>query len=941
MSPIIVHPIKYSSDELLHLRKAVQVQGNELLNEETIENIKLIDNYCKKTRKRGKRGGIRNRLKKRGYRIPLPSVVLSNVQSLNNKLIELHSKTEYLSEFRFSSAICLTETWLNDSTPSSTITPQGFTLIRADRDPVLSNKQTGGGCCILINDKWSTNNLLIDKFCSPKLEYLVVRCRPFYLPREISCINFVLVYLPEGYDRESINILHELIADIETKKPDSAILVLGDFNEAKIRLPGYHQYVTCTTRQNKTLDLCYCNIKDAYKCTKRDPLGISDHHTIVLSPRYKQRLKRIKPTVKTIKVWNEDAEVSLQGCFDCTDWEVFYESSNSIEELVDVISEYILFCEDTVVPTKTVKIYPNNKPWFNNNIKQKLIQKRTQTSLSQDRSLLKDIQQDIDNTIEASKNEFKKKLEEQFENKSTKEAWKGLENITKYKKKSASLPDDDGDLVNKLNKFYARFDETDNSKEIQDVKVKLNKTNDKIVIEPAAVLKYFNKLNIRKSKGPDGVTPKLLKICSVQLSPIYAHIFQLCVDDHIPSIWKTATTVPVPKKAAPQELNDYRPISLTSVPFKTLERIIQDKLRNETSDKLDKLQFSYQKNRSVEDATLTLTNLIYEHLEKPNTYARTLFIDFSSAFNTIKPHILIEKLLELGASHSTCLFVLDFMTERKQYVKIDDKTSSTLTINTGSPQGCVLSALLFILYTNHLTSQTKNCHIIKYADDTAIVGLISNNNEDEYFKEIQDCKSWCDNNNLLLNAKKTKELIIDFRKKRQLTQADVTIDNNKVDKVESFKYLGTTIDNKLTWSEHNNSNMSKFQQRLYFVRFLKSFNIEPKILHMFYTSIVESVIMFNLVTYWSNLNNSQKDKINTLQMRARRVTGTAMIPIEDQYDARCTNKTNLLLKDTKHPLHSQYVFMRSGIRLRLPSCRCSRYRNSFVPNSISLYNSKH
>ena len=140
-----------------------------------------------------------------------------------------------------------------------------------------------------------------------------------------------------------------------------------------------------------------------------------------------------------------------------------------------------------------------------------------------------------------------------------------------------------------------------------------------IEITNADVYKHFKSLNPRKSKGPDGVSPKVLRICSQQLSPVYTTIFQQCVKQHIPGIWKTAIVVPVPKKRAPKELNDYRPISLTSIPFKTLERIVQDQLCRESATVLDNLQFSYQKKRSVEDATLTYTNLIYEHLEKPNS----------------------------------------------------------------------------------------------------------------------------------------------------------------------------------------------------------------------------------------------------------------------------------------------------------------------------------
>lgn len=158
-----------------------------------------------------------------------------------------------------------------------------------------------------------------------------------------------------------------------------------------------------------------------------------------------------------------------------TDWEVFYDSCHTIEELVDVVSDYIGFCEDTVVPSKTVKIYPNNKPWFGKDLKQKLLHKQNLLSSSNDRNLMKLVQCDINNTIDTYKLEFKRKLESQFKSNNTKEAWKGLELVTQYKPGSKSLSDDDGALSDKLNTFYARFDTNDNTEDIETVKILLTR----------------------------------------------------------------------------------------------------------------------------------------------------------------------------------------------------------------------------------------------------------------------------------------------------------------------------------------------------------------------------------------------------------------------------------------------------------------------------------
>ncbi len=106
-----------------------------------------------------------------------------------------------------------------------------------------------------------------------------------------------------------------------------------------------------------------------------------------------------------------------------------------------------------------------------------------------------------------------------------------------------------------------------------------------------------------------------------------------------------------------------------------------------------------------------------------------LFIDFSSAFNTIIPQQLINTLNLPGLNNSLCNWIQEFLTGRPQSVRVGHNTSSTTTRSTGAPQGCVLSPLFFTLLTHDCTAKFSSNHIIKFADDTSVVGLISNNDE--------------------------------------------------------------------------------------------------------------------------------------------------------------------------------------------------------------------
>ncbi len=235
----------------------------------------------------------------------------------------------------------------------------------------------------------------------------------------------------------------------------------------------------------------------------------------------------------------------------------------------------------------------------------------------------------------------------------------------------------------------------------------------------------FRKQKRKNAPGPDGVTPAWLKSCADQLAPIFTQIFnrslELC---EVPSCFKRSTIIPIPKKSKITGLNDYRPVALTSVVMKSFEKLVLAHLKDITGPLLDPLQFAYRANRSVDDAVNMGLHYVLQHLDRPGAYVRTLFVDFSSAFNTIIPNRLLPKLTQLSVPTSVCQWINSFLTDRQQLVRLGKFSSSTRTISTGAPQGCVLSPLLVSLYTNDCTSKDSSFKLLKFADDTTLIGLI-------------------------------------------------------------------------------------------------------------------------------------------------------------------------------------------------------------------------
>ncbi|KAI3374115.1 hypothetical protein L3Q82_005930 [Scortum barcoo] len=192
-----------------------------------------------------------------------------------------------------------------------------------------------------------------------------------------------------------------------------------------------------------------------------------------------------------------------------------------------------------------------------------------------------------------------------------------------------------------------------------------------------------------------------------------------------------------------------------------------------------------------EDAICSALHLSLTHLEeKMNMHVMFLFLDFSSAFNTIIPQHLVGKLGLLAFSTPLCNWLLDFLTERPQSVRVSKNTSSVITLSTGSPQGCVLSPLLFTLMTHDCVPRSATNHTggPHQRDDLA------------YREEVEQLVRWCEGNNLILNVDvKTKEIIVDFRK-IQPSHAPLLINNSAVEVVSSTRFLGVHITDDLTWS---------------------------------------------------------------------------------------------------------------------------------------------
>ncbi len=244
-------------------------------------------------------------------------------------------------------------------------------------------------------------------------------------------------------------------------------------------------------------------------------------------------------------------------------------SDDDIEEYSDSVTCFIRTCIEEVIPTKTISIYPNQKPWINSDVRSAL-SARTSAFKSRNTDDRKQASYDLRRSIKAAKRQYKNKVEEQFNNNNPRSMWQGINNITGFKGNKPATVNIAASLPDELNTFYARF-EAHNTAHTESAPTAAAEEVSPLSLSVADVTRSFKRLNIRKAVGPDGIPGRVLKACAYQLAGVFTDIFNLSLSlSVVPSCFKKSTIVPIPKKNKITCLNDWRPVALTPIFSKCL-----------------------------------------------------------------------------------------------------------------------------------------------------------------------------------------------------------------------------------------------------------------------------------------------------------------------------------------------------------------------------------
>ena len=860
--------------------------------------------------------------------------------------------------------IGVSETWLKENEKPFVSLPH-FEFIGNCRH----NKRGGGvGLYVHQNLRYKRRPDL-DVFCD-SLESIFIEVYTKFR----KCIIAVMYRPP---NRNCSDFFEKLNSTLDLlKKEKKECIIMGDFNinildttnpnsTDFLNLFLSYSYIPQINKPTRITETCATSLDNIFYNSAENVINsgiittdVSDHLTPFMVIDF---CKSIKSKAENTYYEKYDlSEINIEHF--CSELEsVDWESLNTIEDVNEMYDKFLLLYKteyEKCFPVIKIQMKSSRKynPWITKDTrglirrKNNLYRKYVKNPTSYRHQAYKSCRNAVNSKIRKEKRAY---YNSKFENAKDdlKKTWNVINEVmNKQQTKSTISEIEDNDkhvtnkqeIVNIFNDFFVSIGKKMQERVKRTSKSERNmmKKNAKwlkgnfaksLFLNPVVssdIEKIVSKLDSNKSPGYDGIHPKVVKRSISAISEPLCNIANLAMNKGVfPDSLKVAKVIPIYKSGNRSLLTNYRPISVLSVFSKIFERIIYDNLMFfiENNDILYNRQYGFRHQHSTYHTLIDFTEKISNAFES-NKFLIGIFLDLSKAFDCIDHNILFDKLYFYGIRGIALDLIKSYLTNRKQYVNIENTSSSFLDITLGVPQGSNLGPLLFLLYVNDLPNASDILSFILFADDTNLF-LASNdqlNISNILNAELEKVNSWFLANKLLINFSKTNYMIFKPQNKRiDENLINVFIDNNHINKVTSVKFLGVRIDSKLLWKEHITDISLKISSITGVLNRLKSTLPLPVLLKLYNSMILPYLTYCNII--WGKCASYLLQKLFLLQKRAIRIITNS------PYLAHTNDLFSKLKVLNIYKLHSYFVgsFMFSYMNNMVPK----PFRDFFTLNS--------
>ena len=447
---------------------------------------------------------------------------------------------------------------------------------------------------------------------------------------------------------------------------------------------------------------------------------------------------------------------------------------------------------------------------------------------------------------------------------------------------NGTLTDNDRNKAEELNSY---FKSVFTNEDLASIPAFENQSDDNsledIEINEAIVLKQLQNLKVNKSPGPDCLHPRLLKELSSELKGPLTILFQRSLGEGLlPRDWRDAHITPIYKKGKKEICGNYRPVSLTSIVCKMLERIIRGQAVTHLKQLLSSCQHGFMEGRSCVTQLLDTIDLWSKVLDE-GLSLDAVYLDFAKAFDTVPHERLLVKLKSYGINGKVLKWLRSFLSERRQRVVVNGQYSSWAPVNSGIPQGSVLGPLLFICYVNDMPDIVHSA-IRMFADDTKIFGLVNDTEDrDKLQMDLERLQCWADKWQLRFNATKCKVMHLGNSNMKYDYQMKENGNLVKLEASDCEKDLGVNVDKDLKFSKHAMIASNKANRIMGMIK--RSFTrIDKEMFNCLFKSLVRPHLEYGNVV-WSPWYQKDIQVIENVQRRAcKAVTGLRDLDYEER-----------------------------------------------------------
>jgi ribonuclease HI len=420
-----------------------------------------------------------------------------------------------------------------------------------------------------------------------------------------------------------------------------------------------------------------------------------------------------------------------------------------------------------------------------------------------------------------------------------------------------------------------------------------------------------------KAAGPDGVIPAMLQNALGRVTPWLVDIFKGCLRlGFIPTIWRRVRAIFIPKagKSGHSGPKDYRPISLTSFLLKTLERLVDLRLRDTLSNGLlRKSQHAYLKGRSVETALHEVVGIVEKSLHFKE-FTLAAFVDIEGAFNNVDGAAITNRLQVLGVEDWATAWIGAMLRGRI----IESCLGSgriERQVTRGTPQGGVLSPLLWLLVVDEFLESpaARATHVVAYADDIALLvtGKFPSTLSEILTSALRELEEWANRGGLGINPSKT-ELVLFTRRRKVEDFRRPSVGGTTLSLASEVKYLGIILDSKLDWRRNIEVRVGRALTAFYSCRrmFGARWGMRPGMVHWLYVAVILPILTYGCLVWWRA--GRTKSNLQTLA----RVQRLACIGITGALRSTPTAGMEVILHLLPLDLHLKSVAAGGAIRLR-------------------------